>query len=193
MRRSQRDRQVNRKVFKLHRDAGDIPCSITLWSAGVVSLQSAGPTTAKVRFWVREVRDQGTRRSQRSTERSRRDEMVTSRITISWILSIPGMGGWRAIGLDLIRLTTISLDLEWFNLRLLMYVHVEIRSSSERVLSMQDITHKSYTGSRLLVLNSISSSLSPNLNLALPPAISLTLCTNQCLQHLLVLCALLIV
>ena len=43
---------------------------------------------------------------------------------------------------------------------------------------------KSYTGSWLpLILNSRSSSLSPNL-LALPPAISLTLPANQCLQHL---------
>jgi len=41
---------VKRKVFKLHNDAGDIPCSITLWSAGGVSFQSAGPTTAKAWF-----------------------------------------------------------------------------------------------------------------------------------------------
>src|SRR6218665_1023530 len=57
-RRSQRDRQVKRKVFKLRRDAGDIPCSITLRSAGGVSFQSAGPNTAKARFWDREVREQ---------------------------------------------------------------------------------------------------------------------------------------
>jgi len=37
-RRSQRDRQVKRKVFKLRRDGGDTPCSITLRSAGGVSL-----------------------------------------------------------------------------------------------------------------------------------------------------------
>jgi len=35
--------------------------------------------------------------------------------------------------------------------------------------------------------------LYPHLNLALPPAISLTLCANQCLQYLPALCALLIV
>ena len=55
-----------RKVFKLckPKDAGDIPYSITLRSAGGVSLQSAGPTTAKTRFWHREVGlpDQGTKR-----------------------------------------------------------------------------------------------------------------------------------
>src|SRR6218665_1074508 len=49
--RSQRDRQVKRKVFKLRRDADDIPCSITLRSAGGVSFQSAGPTTGNARFW----------------------------------------------------------------------------------------------------------------------------------------------
>ena len=58
-RRSQYDRQVKLKVFKLQRDANDIPCSITLRSAGGVSFQSAGPTTAKARFWDREVRDHG--------------------------------------------------------------------------------------------------------------------------------------
>ena len=43
---------------------------------------------------------------------------------------------------------------------------------------------KSYTGSPLpLILNLGSSSFSPNLNLAVPPAISLTLCANQCLQR----------
>src|SRR6218665_3166187 len=44
-RRSQCDRQVKRKVFKLRRDAGGIPCSITLRSAGGVAFQSVGPTT----------------------------------------------------------------------------------------------------------------------------------------------------
>jgi|SRR6218665_2742240 len=44
---------------------------ITLRSAEGVSFQSAGPTTAKTRFWDREVQDQGTRRSQRlADERS---------------------------------------------------------------------------------------------------------------------------
>ena len=69
-RRSQRDRLVKIKVFKLRRDADDIPCNITLRSAGGESFHSAGPTTAK----DREVRDQGIRRSQRSTERSGREE-----------------------------------------------------------------------------------------------------------------------
>src|SRR6218665_3413655 len=59
-RRSQRDRLVKIKVFKLRRDADDIPCNITLRSAGGESFHSAGPTTAKARFWDREVRDQGT-------------------------------------------------------------------------------------------------------------------------------------
>src|SRR6218665_2963569 len=58
-RRSQRDRLVKIKVFKLRRDADDIPCNITLRSAGGESFHSAGPTTAKARFWDREVRDQG--------------------------------------------------------------------------------------------------------------------------------------
>ena len=59
---------MKRKVFKLSRDADDIPSSITLQSAGGVSFQSAGPTTANAWFWDRDVRDQGTRRSQRSAE-----------------------------------------------------------------------------------------------------------------------------
>jgi len=42
-RRSQRDRLVKIKVFKLRRDADDIPCNITLRSAGGESFQSAGP------------------------------------------------------------------------------------------------------------------------------------------------------
>src|SRR6218665_1433864 len=50
-RRSQRDWLVKIKVFKQRRDADDIPCNITLHSAGL--------TTAKARFWDREVRDQG--------------------------------------------------------------------------------------------------------------------------------------
>ncbi len=50
-RRSQRDRLVKIKVFKLRRDADDIPCNITLRSAGGESFHSAGPTTAKARFW----------------------------------------------------------------------------------------------------------------------------------------------
>src|SRR6218665_3954022 len=67
-RRSQRDRLVKIKDFKLRRDADDIPCNITLRSAGGESFHSAGPTTAKARFWDREVRDQGIRRSQRSAD-----------------------------------------------------------------------------------------------------------------------------
>src|SRR6218665_3845984 len=73
-RRSQRDSLVKIKVFKLLRDADDIPCNITLRSAGGESFHSAGHTTAKVRFWDREARDQVIRRSQRSTERSGREE-----------------------------------------------------------------------------------------------------------------------
>src|SRR6218665_2223921 len=61
-RRSQRDRLVKIKVFKLRGDADDIPCSITLRSAGGESFQRAGPTKAKARFWDREVRDHGIRR-----------------------------------------------------------------------------------------------------------------------------------
>ena len=63
-RRSQHDRLVKMKVFKLRRDADDIPCSITLRSSGGVSFQSEGPTTAKAQFWDREVRDHGIRRVQ---------------------------------------------------------------------------------------------------------------------------------
>src|SRR6218665_1979060 len=75
-RRSQRDRLVKIKVFKLRRDADDIPCNITLRSAGGESFHRAGPTTAKARFWDRKVRDQGIRRSQRTPERSGREERV---------------------------------------------------------------------------------------------------------------------
>jgi len=41
-RRSQLDRQADRKVFKLRRDAGDILCSITFESAVGASFQSDG-------------------------------------------------------------------------------------------------------------------------------------------------------
>src|SRR6218665_3219963 len=58
-RRSQRDRLVKIKVFQLRRDADDIPCNITLRSAGGQSFHSAGPTTTKAWLWDREVRDQG--------------------------------------------------------------------------------------------------------------------------------------
>src|SRR6218665_393062 len=81
--RYQRDRLVKRKVFKLRRDADDILCSITLRRAGGVSFQSAGPTTANARFWDREVWDQGTRRSQRSAERSGREERADSGLDMS--------------------------------------------------------------------------------------------------------------
>src|SRR6218665_214200 len=69
-RRSQHDRLVKIKVFKLQRDTDDIPCSITLRGAGDVPFQSAVPTTVKARLLDREVRDHGIRRSQRSAERS---------------------------------------------------------------------------------------------------------------------------
>jgi len=80
---SQRDRQMKRKVFKLRRDADDIPRSIKLRSAGGVPFQSAGPTTANARFWNREVQDQGTRRSLRSAERSGREERADSGLDMS--------------------------------------------------------------------------------------------------------------
>src|SRR6218665_947655 len=82
-RRSQRDRLVKIKVFKLRRDADDIPCNIILRSAGGESFHSAGPTTAKVRFWDREVRDQGIRRSQRTVERSGREERADGGLHMS--------------------------------------------------------------------------------------------------------------
>src|SRR6218665_701707 len=82
-RRSQRDRLVKIKVFNLRRDADDIPCNITLRSAGGESFHSAGPTTAKVRFWDREVRDQGIKTSQRSAERSGREEGADSGLDMS--------------------------------------------------------------------------------------------------------------
>src|SRR6218665_891641 len=84
-RRSPREWHVKRKVFKLRRDADDIPCSITLQSAEGLSFQSAGPTTANARFWDREVglRDQGTRRSQRSAQCSGREEQADSGLDMS--------------------------------------------------------------------------------------------------------------
>ena len=74
--RSQRDRQMKRRVFKQRRGASDIPCGITLRSAGGVSFQSihVGPIVAKARFWDREIRDQSTRGSQRSAGRGGRQE-----------------------------------------------------------------------------------------------------------------------
>src|SRR6218665_1123829 len=82
-RRSQRDRPVKTKVFKPRRDADDIPCNITLRSAGGESFHSAGPTTAKARLRDREVRDQGIRRSQRSAERSGREERADGGLDMS--------------------------------------------------------------------------------------------------------------
>src|SRR6218665_273129 len=81
--RSQRDRLVKIKVFKLRRDAYDIPCNITLRSAGGESFHSAGPTTAKARLWEREVRDHGIRRSQQSAERSGREERADGGLDMS--------------------------------------------------------------------------------------------------------------
>src|SRR6218665_3918376 len=49
---------VKKMVFKLRRDASDIPCGIKLRSAGGVSFQSVGPIAAKAWFWDREIRDQ---------------------------------------------------------------------------------------------------------------------------------------
>src|SRR6218665_1964719 len=82
-RRSQRDRPVKIKVFKLQRDADDISCNITLGNAGGESFHSAGPTTAKARFWDREVRDQGIIRSQRSAECSGREERADGGLDMS--------------------------------------------------------------------------------------------------------------
>ena len=73
MNEGRKDREVKRKVFNLLRDAGDIPCSITLRSARRVSFQSARPTRAKARFWYREVRE-GTRRTHNSDQQSAADE-----------------------------------------------------------------------------------------------------------------------
>ena len=52
--------------------------TITLRSAGGESFQSAGPTTAKARFWDIEVRDHDKRRSQRLADRSGREERQTA-------------------------------------------------------------------------------------------------------------------
>src|SRR5678815_5006325 len=54
-------------------------------------------------------------------------EMVKPKITVFWTRSMPGMRGGRAMGLDLGRLTTISLVIAWFNLRLLMDAHCQLR------------------------------------------------------------------
>src|SRR6218665_121079 len=82
-RRSQRDRLAKINVFKLRRDTDDIPCNITRRSPGGESCQSAGPTTAKARFWDREGRDQGIRGSQRSAERSGREERAGGGLDMS--------------------------------------------------------------------------------------------------------------
>ena len=59
-----------------------MPCSITLRSVAGVSFQSAGPTTAKVRFWDR-VQNHGIRRSQWSAERSGRYERADKGLAMS--------------------------------------------------------------------------------------------------------------
>ena len=71
------------KSLQLRRDADDIPCNITLRSAGGESFHSAGPTTAKARLWEREVRDHGIRRSQRSAERSGPEERADGGLDMS--------------------------------------------------------------------------------------------------------------
>ena len=48
-----------------------------------MSFQSPRPTTVKTRFWDREVRDKGTRRSQRSAKRSGREERADSGLSMS--------------------------------------------------------------------------------------------------------------
>jgi len=58
-RRSQRDKLVKIKVFKLRRDADDTPCIITPRSAEGVSFRSTEPATAMAKFLNREVRDHG--------------------------------------------------------------------------------------------------------------------------------------
>src|SRR6218665_531791 len=55
-RRSQPDRQAKRKVFILRRDAGDIPCSITLRSAEGVSFKSASPLKQRPGFGIKKYR-----------------------------------------------------------------------------------------------------------------------------------------
>ena len=79
------------KSLQTTRDADDIPCNITFRSAGGESFQSAGPTTAKARFWDREVRDQGIRRSQRSTERSGREERADGGLDMSSCWELLGL------------------------------------------------------------------------------------------------------
>src|SRR6218665_1112818 len=74
---------MKRKIIKLQRDADDIHCSSTLRSAGGASFQRAGSTKAMVRFWDRKVLGQGTRRSQRSAERSGREERAESCLDMS--------------------------------------------------------------------------------------------------------------
>lgn len=56
------------EVFMQRRDASDIHWRIILQTAGRVSLQSEGPTTAKAQHWHNEVCDPGTIRSNRSAK-----------------------------------------------------------------------------------------------------------------------------
>src|SRR6218665_1112399 len=94
-RRSQCDRLVKIKFFKLRRDADDIPCNITLRSAGGESFHSAGPTTAKARFWDREVRDQGPRYKEITTiSRAQRTRGAGSIIPFSTRLETYELYAW---------------------------------------------------------------------------------------------------
>src|SRR6218665_2714952 len=61
-RRSQRDRLVKIKGFKLRRDVDDIPCNITLWSAGGESFHSTGPRYKKITAISRAQRTRGAGR-----------------------------------------------------------------------------------------------------------------------------------
>src|SRR6218665_1582203 len=64
-RRSQRDRLVKIKVFKLRRDADDIPCNITLRSAGG-EYQKISKTRRKHKFSKACHADMYTRLAQRT-------------------------------------------------------------------------------------------------------------------------------
>jgi len=70
------------KVFSPGRDAGDICGIIIPRTAGGVSFQSEGPTTAKAWCWGKPVRDLGPRRSNRSAERSGREVLAESSLRI---------------------------------------------------------------------------------------------------------------
>jgi len=77
-RRCQRDRQVKRKFFKLRTYTGDIPCSITLRSAGGVSFQSADPLQQKLGYEIEEygIKVQEDHSDQQSAADERNEQMA---------------------------------------------------------------------------------------------------------------------